>query len=809
MLFKVLNNSLFGAVKRSILTQELDYTQLAPHQQNVINRFSPDTCQDGLLVFHTMGSGKSRTAMAVAMQFLNSKTVKRVFVLTPVNQSFSTTQYHHQLETLGGQDLTQQITFTSPYHFCKEFKELQKLYTKGVALQYFENSLFIIDEAHHLHPSTDGHSLFVYTILNDIFHSLTSRRILLLTGTPIRDKPYEIASLMNLLLPKRACVTGDDFINTYFDDQMMLKPEGEETLRNLWSNYVSYESQPHSTLKLFMGEIEFPLIRTKVVTHVMSKIQTEAYRKALHDDTVDVDKEEQLISIIKGLYPYSRQASIICDDYLQFGQRLDIERCKQMFLNGQLYDISATYAFIVNTITSFPDQPVFIYTSYVKMGGTNFIVWVLRQLLGKDMVECITGDTDRITLKRIVAKFNSPTNIHGKKLRVLIGSRVVSEGLSLRNVQQVHIVTPHWNMTEIEQAISRSIRMDSETQHVFVYLHVTIPNMEYLNIIPESTNLSFCKMSVQLLMYFYAEKKQLAANEIYRVLKSCDPRYDYEYEYTPLTPLTPISEHFGDREGLVDTVSPLQISPSQLLQSLPHTLKTETEIDMAVEISRTMTQIPNSSNSSIQLFPTIVDMNTDKPKLISCVDVTSDFPINDNRYQMNGGSKTIVKSTLSRRDDYMDALTNIFIHGKRDMNQLKICESVEPLIITLNDVTYFFSIKDYYYSVQTNTWDTGNSMSQEVFKTKVLPKLSKSVVKDFCFVMDMNTYQIFVRVYDKWFSNTRGQLLTNRTRTWLIENVLYPCKYIDKTNIRLLDKQGVMNASIDAMKSIKRYFECY
>ena len=47
----------------------------------------------------------------------------------------------------------------------------------------------------------------------------------------------------------------------------------------------------------------------------------------------------------------------------------------------------------------------------------------------------------------------------GKYIRVIVGSEVISEGIDLNNISQIHIATPHWNNSETEQAIARGIRI--------------------------------------------------------------------------------------------------------------------------------------------------------------------------------------------------------------------------------------------------------------------------------------------------------------------------------------------------------------
>src|SRR5690606_1387929 len=88
-----------------------------------------------------------------------------------------------------------------------------------------------------------------------------------------------------------------------------------------------------------------------------------------------------------------------------------------------------------------------------------------------------------IKTMNIINTFNSPNNAKGDYIRIIIGSRITSEGLTFKNVKHIHILTPFWNFTEIEQAIARTIRLYShqalldlgEKPLVNIYLHASIP----------------------------------------------------------------------------------------------------------------------------------------------------------------------------------------------------------------------------------------------------------------------------------------------------------------------------------------------
>ena len=52
----------------------------------------------------------------------------------------------------------------------------------------------------------------------------------------------------------------------------------------------------------------------------------------------------------------------------------------------------------------------------------------------------------------------NPDNVHGEKLKVVLVSQAGSEGLDFKNIRQVHILDPWYNMSRIEQIIGRAVR---------------------------------------------------------------------------------------------------------------------------------------------------------------------------------------------------------------------------------------------------------------------------------------------------------------------------------------------------------------
>jgi len=103
-------------------------------------------------------------------------------------------------------------------------------------------------------------------------------------------------------------------------------------------------------------------------------------------------------------------------------------------------------------------------------------------------------------------------NINGEKIKVVMISQAGSEGIDLKNIRQVHILEPWYNMNRIEQIIGRARRNCShkelplEERNVEAFLHCT----------SLTTNVE----SMDMYLYRLSEKKSINIGKVSRVLKS-------------------------------------------------------------------------------------------------------------------------------------------------------------------------------------------------------------------------------------------------------------------------------------------------
>ena len=72
----------------------------------------------------------------------------------------------------------------------------------------------------------------------------------------------------------------------------------------------------------------------------------------------------------------------------------------------------------------------------------------------KENLEQIPEETTRI----LNTVFGNIENRNGKFLKIVLGSKVMNEGFTLRNIKEIHILDVHYNLAKVDQAIGRGIR---------------------------------------------------------------------------------------------------------------------------------------------------------------------------------------------------------------------------------------------------------------------------------------------------------------------------------------------------------------
>jgi superfamily II DNA or RNA helicase len=440
--------------------------------QKFVSQFiNPNTEYKSLLLYHKIGSGKTCAAIQIAEEW---KDKRKVFIITPASlksnmykefrsectgNTYVSDEERLQLNTLSPEENHNLITkinnrINKSVTILSYNKFINKIQNNSINLR---NSLLIIDEVHNI-ISESG--TFYNTLLAFIKNAPKSLRIVLLTATPIIDKPYEIGLLMNLLRSKYEFPIGHAF-NKMFISSDNSSLQNIELFKKYINGYISYyKGAPNKV---------FPLKQFKIVNCIMSDYQYQKYSKY----KLNFNENDYLLNLNNSFFINSRITSNIVSPTNKT-INLQNKSCK-------IYKLLKKLKYSRGT--------VFIYSNFLKY-GIDYIVKILENNgylnfngnstgTGTKRFALWTGDESSDLKDTILSTFNDISNKDGSKIKILLGSPSIKEGVSLLRVREVHILEPYFNMARIQQVIGRAIRFCSHkdipqkqrrTVKVFLYI---------------------------------------------------------------------------------------------------------------------------------------------------------------------------------------------------------------------------------------------------------------------------------------------------------------------------------------------------
>lgn len=166
--------------------------------------------------------------------------------------------------------------------------------------------------------------------------------------------------------------------------------------------------------------------------------------------------------------------------------------------------------------------PVLVYSNYVKMEGLEIFKLYLRIIgytnfgheKGNLQYTEYHGDINSEIRINNLNEFNNINNKYGELIKIMLLSPAGSEGISLYNVRQVHILEPYWHEVRIEQVIGRAIRQCShkdlpmEERNVDVYRYMAI-----------NKNIQINKLTTDQEIYELAKNKNDLINLFLQTIK--------------------------------------------------------------------------------------------------------------------------------------------------------------------------------------------------------------------------------------------------------------------------------------------------
>jgi len=192
--------------------------------------------------------------------------------------------------------------------------------------------------------------------------------------------------------------------------------------------------------------------------------------------------------------------------------KVGVEIFKEVLLqNGYLeYNEDKNYIILDDTLDSLTGLT---YKEFINTNDpTQFHPAVFIVFSGKH--DEGIGDVPEYKINILNKHFNVYNNKDGKYIKIILGSKVMNEGITLKNIKEVHILDVYYNLGRIHQIIGRAIRRCSH--YNMITNENQFPKVEiYKYVVSLHNNI----LSAEEELYIKAETKYILVKEIERIIK--------------------------------------------------------------------------------------------------------------------------------------------------------------------------------------------------------------------------------------------------------------------------------------------------
>jgi SNF2 family DNA or RNA helicase len=396
--------------------------ELQEHQKRVTKKLKT---APGLLLYHGLGSGKTLSSIAPTEGMDTD-----VVVPASLRENYK-------------KELKKFTTTPDRRHVMSYEAAGKSLKPKG------ENSALVVDEAHRLGNAGTGRSQAILKAAPGY------KKRILLTGTPIRNHPYELAPLAHTIDPGDNTLPLDPkafnakfiaqekvdpgFLKRYF---LGVKPGVREKAQNLKDIRKAF----HGKVDYYQpSQDNFPERRDRVVRVPMDTEQADIY------NTVINKANPALARKIRDNFPLSKQESSDLNAFLT-GPRIAANAPEvygghhpsTKFLQA-LHDFQ-------HEAKNNPDHKAVTYSNFVEGGVDPYAKMLDEAGIPHGVFKGGLSDKERAHL---VDQYNSGA------IKNLLITGAGSEGLDLKGTRGIQILEPAWNSPRIEQVAGRGIRYGS------------------------------------------------------------------------------------------------------------------------------------------------------------------------------------------------------------------------------------------------------------------------------------------------------------------------------------------------------------
>ena len=481
----------------------LDKDKISLKQQLFLEKYVEqyykiDDVIDRLLIYHGIGTGKTRTSIIIAEKIMKINPKMKAIIILPARLR---TNYSDELIPIICAKFVKQLKkYNDPKISISDKKQLLLFFdgiiSKNYSIYSYEyiinlfkkssninktleeltkNKLLIIDEFHNLISNgiketviNDIHRRNKLPLNSSLIRALIMRyisrfadkscKMFFLTATPVFDNYLQFIELVKLL---------------------NIKPIDDNKIKSL-KNLIPYIKGKISYYSLDNRK-DFPDVEYMPEKIPLSKEQDKQMFK-YQDENNSKDNEMFLIKQRQtaiSLYGFDK-VDLVLSNLKEYAPKL--ERLFKYILSkdtGKHLVYSNFITYCLHIIEKYLDNNRWInYTDPNKSDDykpyKTYVLW-----------DASLSDYDKQNIKSIL---NSKENMDGKIIKVVLGSPSIKEGISFKHIQHLHQIDPVWNMSAKQQIEGRCIRYKSHEdiplKHTFlkrkviIHNYISIPNKE-------------------------------------------------------------------------------------------------------------------------------------------------------------------------------------------------------------------------------------------------------------------------------------------------------------------------------------------
>lgn len=476
-----------SSVARRLEFRNLDNIDgLYPHQEFVRRFMSPYTPYRSLIMYHSLGSGKSIACIAVAVDH-NLYDGKKCIIVTKGDSGSE--NFRKQIDMYWRMSSAKNEwnrSIFSMKHYISMSNQINNMSDDDVKLA-FSNKIIILDEVHNVRYLKKVVEHSVYGSIIRLLQLCTNVKMIMATATPMTDNTEQINSLLgicNYARKDKASMNGIISYNSTIRDKPVSRKIGTYSLVPEVCVYPS--EMTGYQLDVYRRESK-------------DKPPNDIYRELTHISLFCFDDGTHGRDVTDKKMTKARQkTTITC---MSTKQTKEIKYVKydvagphtHLLVGDELRKCSSKYSKVIEDLQK-SEGNVFIFLEEVKGSGLLLLAAILERhgyelYVGEEMSNlrpakrytmCVGSSDICPNINDRLDGFNSYINKDGDYVRILLGSKVIGESITLKNVREFYCLTPHWNDSTIDQAIGRVVRngshvdLEEQKREVDIYIHASV-----------------------------------------------------------------------------------------------------------------------------------------------------------------------------------------------------------------------------------------------------------------------------------------------------------------------------------------------